>query len=227
MAYDDESTDENDSDSAEYADLEDIIPSKEEQQAAISRVTFDWCETVREAGNRYREGESIRVLAVEFEVPMEKVRRAVKTYYLVFGEAPIDTVRGTVFEDGRQYFRGGLDVGELNTETQTEAKEHVQAFVGRTLLDNELDAVDIEEPVPEMEVPMIQVERILESVKKEVSISGLSAGNQFLSQQLGSQIANGWQQSVGEVRKQNIHRFQQAVRATGLEKNAATTGLAA
>ncbi|WP_273837017.1 hypothetical protein [Halococcus sp. PRR34] len=236
MVQDDGSTDEDDSDSVEYAGLEDLIPSEEEQQAAISRVTFDWCETVREAGDRYREGESIRVLAVELEVPMEKARRAVKTYYLVFGEAPIDTVRGTIFEDGRRYFRGGLDVGELDTETRTEAEEHVRTFVGRTLLDNELDAVDIEEPVPEMEVPMIQdmdavvgsqVERMLESVKEGMSISGAFVGNQFLSQRLGSQIANGWQQTVGEMRKQNVRGFQQAVRATGIGKSASTPALAA
>jgi hypothetical protein len=236
MAHDDRGTGEDDSDFAEFADVEDLIPSEAEQQAAISRVTFDWCETVREAGDRYRDGAMIRVLAVELEVPMEKVRRAVKTYYLVFGEAPIDTVRGTVFEDGRRYFRGGLEVEELNTETRKEAKEHVQAFVGRTLLDNELDAVDIEEPVAEMEVPMFQeldvvvgsqVERMLESVKEGMSISGVSAGNQFLSQRLGSQIATGWQQTMGEMRKQNVRRFQQAVRATGVGKNVATPGLAA
>jgi hypothetical protein len=236
MAHDDRGTDEDESDSAEFADVEDLIPSEAEQQAAISRVTFDWCETVRVAGDRYRDGESIRVLAVELEMPMEKVRRAVKTYYLVFREAPIDTVRGTVFEDGRRYFRGGLGVEELDTETRKEAEEHVQAFVGRTLLDNKLDAVDIEEPVAKMEVPIFQeldvvvgsqVERMLESVKEGMSISGVSAGNQFLSQRLGSQIATGWQQTAGEMRKQNVRRFQQAVRATGIGKNAATPRLAA
>jgi hypothetical protein len=236
MVHDDEDTDEDESDSAELADVEDLIPSEEEQQAAISRVTFGWCETVQEAGDRYREGATIPVLAVELEVPMEKACRAVKTYYLVFGEAPIGSVRGNVFEDGRRYFRGGLDVEELNTETRTEAEEHVRAFVGRTLLDNELEAVDIEEPVPEMEVPMFQdldaivgsqVGRMLESVKEEMSISGMSTGNQFLSQRLGSQIASGWQQTVGEMQKQNVRRFQQAVRATGIGKNAATPALAA
>jgi hypothetical protein len=236
MVHDDRGTDEDESDSAEFADVEDLIPSQEEQQAAISRVTFNWCETVREAGDRYREGASIPVLAVELEMPIEKARRAVKTYYLVFGEAPIDTVRGIVYRNGQRYFRVGLDVEELDTETRIEAEEHIQAFLGRTLLDNELDAVDIKEPVPEMEVPMpleldvvvgSQLKRMLEPMKEEMSISGVSAGNQFLSQQLRSQITNGWQQTVSEMRKQNVRRFQQAVRATGIRKNAATPALAA
>lgn len=235
MPHDDASTDDEESDSTELADVDDRLPSEEEQQAAISRVTFDWCETVREAGERYREGASIRVLAVELKVPMEKVRRAVKTYYLVFDEAPIDTVRGIVFENGGRFFRDGLDVEKLDTERRADAEKHVQEFVGRTLLNNELDAVDIEEPVPKMEVPPFQalesmvdsqMNGMLESVKESLSISGTFVSERLLGQWVQSQTVGGMHQAVDEIRQQNIRQIQQTMQATSIGKNPIAPALA-
>lgn len=144
-----------DNDSPEILDADDLVYSDEEREAAVARVSFDWCRTVREAGDQYREGVPIAVLARELEVPEEKARRAVETYYLVFSETPALTVNRRVFRRGRRFFKNGVVVDELYAETQTAAEESVRAFVGQTLLDNDLDTVDIAEPLPEMDVPSV------------------------------------------------------------------------
>jgi hypothetical protein len=136
---------------ADLATLEELGVSEEHRQEAIDRVDFDRCELVREVGERYRDGESVPVIAAEAGEPMMTVEEAVKTYYLVFGEPPIYVMSIREFQNGRRFFVDGCDVADLEAETQNEAEEHVRAFVGRTLMDNDLDVVDIESPVPEME----------------------------------------------------------------------------
>lgn len=130
--------------------FEDFKISEEERQAAIDRVTFDRCELVREVGERYQSGDSIPVIATESGKPMMTVEEAVKTYYLVFSEPPRDGVSVREFGNGRRYFVDGDDVAALDA-ARGEAEQQVRAFVGRTLLENDLDAVDIEDPLPEME----------------------------------------------------------------------------
>ena len=64
MPYDDASTDDEESDSTELADVDNLLPSEEEQQAAISQVTFDWCETWRiRSSNSVAFAESLLYLA--------------------------------------------------------------------------------------------------------------------------------------------------------------------
>lgn len=135
---------------ADLVTLEELGISEEERQEAINRVTFDQCGLVREAGERYRDGDSIPVIAAETGEPMMTVEKAVRTYYLIFAEPPIGRVSVQEFRDGRWYFVDSGTAADLDAETQTEAEEHVRAFMGRTLLDNDLGAVDIDEPVPEM-----------------------------------------------------------------------------
>jgi hypothetical protein len=166
---DDEDT-ASENDSLEIATADDLIPSEEAQQEAIERVTFEWCQMVRDAGERYREDASIPEIAVELDVSMEEARRAVKMYYLVFSDAPMYKASGVVFTNGQLFFDAGVDIEGLDGETQTEAEEHVRAFVGWTLLDNELDDVDIEGSVPEMQtlsldLPEMPDEQLLDGVQ--------------------------------------------------------------
>lgn len=147
----DSGDDESDSDhAADLATLEELEISEEQRQEAIDRVAFDRCELVREAGERYRDGDSIPVIAAETGEPMMGVEELVETYYLVFANPPKAGVSVRGFRNGRRYFEDGDDVAELDAETRTEGEKQVRAFVGRTLLDNDPDVVDIEEPVPEM-----------------------------------------------------------------------------
>lgn len=155
MPHDDADSGDEESDSdhvpAELATVEDFIISEEDRQEAIDRVTFDRCELVREAGERYRDGDSIPVIAAESGKPTMTVEEVVRTYYLVFSKPPGEGVSVREYRSGRRYFADGVDVADLDVETRTEAEEQVRAFMGRTLLENDLDAVDIESPLPEME----------------------------------------------------------------------------
>lgn len=62
------------------------------------------------------------------------------------------------FQNGRRYFVDGDAVADLDMESRTEAEKQVRAFVGRTLLDNDLGAVDIDDPLPE--IPTLWMENL-------------------------------------------------------------------
>lgn len=213
-----------------------LIPSEEEEQAAISQVSFEWCATVREAGERYRDGEWIPVIAVECGVPMEKAQRAVKTYYLLMREPPLAGVRSIVFDNGRRYFADGARLEELDAETRVEAEEHVQAFVGRTLLDNELDDVNIERPVPSMEVPSVRTPTSLQEIPSMEAMESLNrsmtaataalSGANLIDQRVMSQAAEGLQQAVDAFSTSKVQAMQQAVQGSNLGKIGVTAGLA-
>lgn len=237
MPHDDADSGDDDADSghdsAELATLEALMPSEEAEQAAISEVPFEWCATVREAGERYRDGESIPVIAVECGVPMKTAREAVKTYHLVFTEPPLMGVRSIVFDNGRRYFVDDEDVEELDAATRVEAEEHVQAFVGRTLLDNELDDVDIEKPVPLMEVPPVRTPISMQEIPSVAAMESLNgsfaaaatlSGSQLVNQRMMSQAA-GLQQAVNGLSSSSLRTLQQAVQKTHFGKIGVTAGL--
>lgn len=128
---------------------------RKRKQAALNEVTFRECLVIRAAGERYRDHGSLQQLRAEFVDHWEtlaEVREALQTYYLVHTKLP-RAGPDRVFENGYRFFEGAA-LSALDGETQTEAKEDVRRFVGRAVLDGDVESVDFGEPIPEMGIPL-------------------------------------------------------------------------
>jgi hypothetical protein len=186
---------------------------------------------VREIGERYRDGASIATIAAELELPFSKTERALSTYYLLFAEPPLDGVRSIAFSNGKRYYRDGQPLEELEAETRDTAEKHVREFVGRTLIDGDLDSVDIDEPVPEMEVPSLNVlsELAIEGplfTEYQSMMDAVMPDTGLMFEKMMSGVVDQIQQDMQTMVNQRLRGIQQAVRVSGIGRNAMAPALA-
>ena len=142
---------------------------REEQR---EQVTFGWCETIRDAGERYREHGDVNAVADALQLKPDEVREAVTVYRLRFEEPP-RTAAGIADKAGRAFFTLDVDVDEaadLEDRDYT-VEDLVREYVGAVYLEYDIDAEPVGDPVEQTspELP-IDLEEFRETIADAVSV---------------------------------------------------------
>ena len=129
---------------------------------------YEWVETIREAGEAWRELEDVEAVADEVGLSLEKTKEALTVYRLIFEEVPM-TVASRAVVPGLSYFALEGDVVKFDPEDENESVEDLlREFVGAVYLEYNIEDEEIGEP-PERETPPSG----FEGVGLDLGVSGL------------------------------------------------------
>lgn len=149
--------DEEDEPSSE-ADFEKLMESiQAEREERQEQVSFEWVETVREAGELWRNLEDVEAVADQVDLSLEKTREALTVYRLTFQD-PSD-VAMKASRPGRAYFSLEQELDEeFDEEEEGEPVEVLlREYVGALYLDHDIEELPMGEP-PEEETPSMPVD---------------------------------------------------------------------
>ena len=135
------------------ADFEELMEAiQEERQERQEQVSFEWVETVREAGELWRDVGDVETVAEETDLSVETTKEALTVYRLIF-EDPLD-VATKALKPSRAYFSLGQELeekfGEDNDDEPVE--DLLREYVGALYLDHDIEDLSVGEP-PEGETP--------------------------------------------------------------------------
>ncbi len=149
--------------------MEKMRARRDEQR---EQVTHDWCETIRDTGERYREHGEVNAVADELEMDTDEIREALTVYRLRFEEPP-GTAAMIASDAGRAFFAFDTDVdGVVDLKDQDySVEELVREYVGAVYLKYDVDAEPIGDPV-ERDVPELagNFDEIAETITDAVTI---------------------------------------------------------
>lgn len=148
------SEDENDErDESDAADFEELMEAiQEEREERQEQVPFEWVETVREAGELWRDVEDVETVAEETDLSLETTSEALTVYRLIF-EDPSDVARkasrpSQAYFSLEQELEEGLDEDDEGEPVEDLLREYVSALY----LDHDIEGLPVGEP-PEEETP--------------------------------------------------------------------------
>ena len=142
-----------DDEESEAADIEELMEAIEaEREERREQVSFEWVETVRRAGELWRDVGGVESVAEEIDLSLETTREALTVYRLVF-ENPSD-VAHKASEPSRAYFSLDQELeGVFDEEESDEPVEYLlREHVGALYLDHDIEELPVGDP-PEEETP--------------------------------------------------------------------------
>lgn len=146
MAEDEEETEELDFD-------EFIEAVAERRRERLEQVSYEWVESIREAGELYRELEDIEAVSEDLNCSEERIREAVIVYRLIFEEPP-EEVAVKASTPGRAFFSLEQDVTEkLDDEEEEPIEDLLREYVGAVYLEHTIDEKPVGEPIVESTPP--------------------------------------------------------------------------
>ncbi len=135
------------------------------------QVSFEWCETIRQAGELYRDLEDIESVSEEVEHSEEDVREALTVYRLIFEEPPT-TVSTKVASLGQAFFTVGKDVEEAaeTIELDEPVEQILREYVGTVYLDYEVEDESVGDPV-ERTAPSfpLDIDTVRETIEESIT----------------------------------------------------------
>lgn len=141
-----ESEDTPDSEEDEEIDIEEffeqIEAQRDEQQ---EQVSYNWCETIRDAGERYRELKNIDDVVEDLSQPEDEIREALTVYRLIFEEPP-GTAASIASRTGRAFFAINMDADE-SRDGDDSTEDLVREYVGSIYLEYDVDENPVGDPV--------------------------------------------------------------------------------
>lgn len=146
-------SEEEDEEPSSEADFEDLMEAiQEERQERQEQVSFEWVETVREAGELWRDIGDVETVADETDLSVETTKEALTVYRLIF-EDPSD-VATKASRPSRAYFSLERELKEeFDEENDDEPVEDLlREYVGALYLDHDIEGLVVGEP-PEEETP--------------------------------------------------------------------------
>lgn len=165
-------------DAEEVSDIEDLMESiREAREERKEQVSFEWVETVREAGERYRDIQEVETVAEEMKQSVETTREALTVYRLIF-ENPSDVALKAT-DPSRAYFSIEQDIDdEYDPEDVDEpAEELLREYVGALYLDHDIEELPVGDPpdetTPPRAVEPLDIDELFPSF--EIPTSTLSA----------------------------------------------------
>lgn len=146
-------SEEEDEEPSSEADFEELMEAiQEERQERQKQVSFEWVETVREAGELWRDVGDVETVAEETDLSVETTKKALTVYRLIF-EDPSD-VATKASRPSRAYFSLEQELeekfGEDNDDEPVE--DLLREYVGALYLDHDIEDLSVGEP-PEEETP--------------------------------------------------------------------------
>lgn len=162
-----------DPDEVEPIDADELFEEMQQRRDEHrEQVTFDWCETIREAGERYRDTEDVDAVADDLELDRDEVRKALTVYRLRFEEPP-GTAAMIAGEAGCGFYALDGDVDEaVDLEDRDDTVENlVREYVGAVYLEYDVNEESVGDPV-ERDVPALPVdlEEFRETIANAVSV---------------------------------------------------------
>ncbi|MCU4718042.1 hypothetical protein [Halapricum hydrolyticum] len=146
-------SEEEDEEPSSEDDFEDLMEAiQEERQERQEQVSFEWVETVREAGELWRDIGDVETVADETDLSVETTKEALTVYRLIF-EDPSD-VATKASRPSRAYFSLERELKEeFDEENDDEPVEDLlREYVGALYLDHDIEDLSVGEP-PEEETP--------------------------------------------------------------------------
>ena len=151
-------TDEGEDDGTDEFDLEEWKRKNEEnRKERLEKATYDWVETVRDAGELYRDLDDKEAVSDKLDLSDETIQEALTVYDLIF-DHPVDNISARTAIGGRAYFSLERSVDDsLEDSDEEKIKEVVREFVGAVYIQNDLDEHEVGDP-PENSTPPSNVD---------------------------------------------------------------------
>lgn len=143
----------NEGDKSDAADFEEFMEAiQEKREERQEQVPFEWVETVREAGELWRDVEDVETVAEETDLSLEATREALTVYRLIF-EDPSDVAR-KASRPSRAYFslEEKLEEGFDGDDEDEPVEDLLREYVGALYLDYDIEELPVGE-APEKETP--------------------------------------------------------------------------
>lgn len=123
-----------------------------EREERREQISFEWAETVRVAGELWREVGDVETVADDLDLSLEKTKEALTVYRLIF-EDPSD-VAVKASRPSRAYFSLEKELGEEFDEEEEDdpVEDLLREYVGALYLDHDIGELPVREP-PERETP--------------------------------------------------------------------------
>lgn len=158
----------------ETADLEfeELMASiQEDREERKEQVGYDWCSTIRDAGELYRETKSVSDVGEELDLSEAHTDEALTVYRLIF-EAPAD-VAMKASRPGRAYFSLENNAKEVIDQDEDEPLEDlVREYVGGVYLEHNVTQESVGEPTEDTTPSLsISEEKMRESLSDVLSAS--------------------------------------------------------
>jgi len=144
---------EDDEEESEAANIEELIEAIEaEREERREQVSFEWVQTVRRAGELWRDVGGVESVAGEIDLSLETTREVLTVYRLIF-ENPSD-VAHKASEPSRAYFSLDQELEEVFDEEESDepVEDLLREYVGALYLDHDIEELPVGEP-PEEETP--------------------------------------------------------------------------
>ena len=143
-----------DEDEGEELDFDELIEAIEERRRERrEQASYEWVETVREAGELYRDSEDIDAISEELGRSVSTTREALTVYRLIFEEPP-EEVAVKASTPGRAFFSLDQDVEEAVDEDEEEPIEDLlREYVGAVYLEHDVDEEPVGDPPQETTPP--------------------------------------------------------------------------
>ncbi len=142
-------------DESDTADFEEFMEAiQEEREERQEQVPFEWVETVREAGELWRDVEDVETVSEETGLSLEMTKEALTVYRLIF-EDPSDVAR-KASRPSRAYFSLEQELEEgFDEDDEGEPVEALlQEYIGALYLNHDIEELPVGEPPEEKTPPM-------------------------------------------------------------------------
>lgn len=123
--------------------------NKERRKERQKHASYEWVETVREAGERYRHLERIEAVSEELGLSKKTTQEALTVYRLIFEEPP-GKISTRTSATGRAFFSLNEDIDRIVDEES--AEELLREIVGAIYLEHNVDEQPVGSP-PERSTP--------------------------------------------------------------------------
>ncbi|GGN96102.1 hypothetical protein [Haloarcula pellucida] len=141
-----------DEEEVEELDFDEFMEAIEEQRRERrEQVSYEWVETVREAGELYRESEDTEAVAEDLGRSEERTREAVTVYRLIFEEPP-EEVAMKASMPGRAFFSLDQEVEEAVDEEEP-VEDLLREYVGAIYLEYNVGEEPVGDPPEETTPP--------------------------------------------------------------------------
>ena len=147
-----------DEDDPEDFDFEVFMENvKERRRERREQASYEWVETVREAGELYRELENVKAVSDELNRSEETTEEALTVYRLIFKDPP-EKVASKASKPGRAHFSLERDVETAIDEDEEEpVADLLREYIGAVYLEYDIGQQPVGDP-PDEETPPMAVD---------------------------------------------------------------------
>lgn len=132
--------------------VEELTANRSQQRRQVS---YGWVETVREAGELYRDTEKISAVSDKLDLSDKEIHDALTVYRVIF-ENPPEKAAIKVYPVGRAFFSLNKGVGDAIDKDESEpVKDLLREFVGVVHLECDISEEPVGDPVERTTPPSL------------------------------------------------------------------------